>query len=81
MKADARKGNRDLDPDKSYYHLKIISKLFRDAEKRAWASISRDPAVEELINKRKSMKIREIKKLKKTRTYNDSIDPLLNLYK
>ena len=81
MKADARKGNRDLDPDKSYYHLKIISKLFRDAEKRAWASISRDPAVEELINKRKSMRIREIKKLKKTRTYNDSIDPLLNLYK
>jgi len=81
MKADARKGNRDLDPDNSYYHLKIISKLFRDAEKRAWASISRDPAVEELINKRKSMKIREIKKLKKTRTYNDSIDPLLNLYK
>ena len=81
MKADARKGNRDLDPDKSYYHLKIISKLFRDAEKRAWASISRDPAVEELINKRKSMRIREIKKLNKTRTYNDSIDPLLNLYK
>ena len=59
MKADARKGNRDLDPDKSYYHLKIISKLFRDAEALAWSSISRDPAVEELINNRKGMKIRQ----------------------
>ena len=81
MKADARKGNRDLDPDKSYHHLKIISKLFRDAEALAWSSISRDPAVEELINKRKSMKIRQRRKLEKTKTYNDSIDPLLNLYK
>ena len=81
MKADARKGNRDLDPDKSYYHLKIISKLFRDAEALAWSSISRDPAVEELINNRKGMKIRQRRKLEKTKTYNDSIDPLLNLYK
>jgi len=81
MKADARKGNRDLDPDKTYYHLKIISKLFRDAERKAWASISRDPAVEELINERRNKKIRQYRKLEKTKRYNDSIDPLLNIYR
>ena len=31
MKKDAYSMNRDLDPNKSYYHLKIINKLFREA--------------------------------------------------
>ncbi len=81
MKKDAYTMNSDLDPNKSYYHLKIINKLFREAERVAWAQVSQKPEVRALIEEARKLKVRQRRKLEQTKTYQDSINPLLNIYK
>ena len=81
MKKDAYSMNRDLDPNKSYYHLKIINKLFREAERVAWAQVSQKPEVRALTEEARKLKVRQRRKLEQTKTYQDSINPLLNIYK
>ena len=49
MEADFANGERQIDPMK-YTHNILIKKLFDKARKKAWATISRDPVVLEVIN-------------------------------
>ena len=48
MQRDIDAGRRVLDPMLSYYHNKVIAKLFREARKQAWNKIRNHPLALEL---------------------------------
>ena len=49
MNNDLRNGLRELDPQRSYLHNKLIHNLFRKARLKAWAKMKADSEVQQLI--------------------------------
>ena len=54
MERDRNSGFYGKDP-MDYHHNRVIHRLFNDAKKRAWASISQDPKVQMLIENKRLM--------------------------
>ena len=79
MEADTWNGNRALDPMKAYYHNDIIKSLFENAKRKAWAKISKDPRVIQLIKEHKERKIENRASNLKTRNYKQEIENIQNL--
>ncbi len=53
MRSDLANGRREIDPNQAYTHLTLIKNEFDRAMTKAWAKISKDPAVIELKNKQR----------------------------
>ena len=70
MEWDLNNGARGNDPMQSYYHNRVIYKLFQSARKRAWAQISNHPEAVQLYNQQKYIKLRSNSSLYNTRSYN-----------
>ena len=54
MRQDLADGKREIDP-KAYLHNKLIKRLFDKARKKAWAEISSDPMVVELVTEQRRL--------------------------
>ena len=66
MQEDLRMGLRDKDPMKSYYHNRVIKKIFTKARKIAWAKLKKNDEIKELIETERSRKLAEKQSLRKT---------------
>ena len=66
MQEDLRMGLRDKDPMKSYYHNRVIKKIFTKARKIAWAKLKKNDEIKELIDTERSRKLAEKQSLRKT---------------
>jgi hypothetical protein len=74
MQKDIASGNPPQDLSK-YPHNNVIRNLFQTARRKAWAVVSRDPKVQELIGEEKA------KKAKSQRQYDSTkgIEPIINM--
>ena len=78
MNKDIRDGLRgDYEPS-DYFHNQKIDLIFSEARNRAWASIMSDPTVYELVIKQRNQKIKRNRKTKETQ---GSLQPILQIYK
>ena len=77
MQADINSGRRgDYDPS-DYFHIMKIDRIFQEARNKAWASIMRDPLIEDLRVKQQKARLK--KRMKKLETRN--IQPILSIPK
>ena len=76
MQSNIRAGIRDHDAT-LYKHNQLIHNMFQRARKKAWASISNNNRVRELMAAQKAQKIKEIQIEKQSR----NVTPILSMYK
>ena len=74
MYEDIRSGRRSEFNARDYYHNRVIDTLFRNAKKRAWASIKDDGEIARVIEEQRLKKVAQVNK----RTTSQNI---LNIYK
>ena len=74
MYNDIKSGKRGDFDVRDYYHNQIIERLFSNARKKAWASISNKKAVQALILDQRAGKVAQLQK--RVNTAN-----ILNIYK
>ena len=79
MVDDIDAGKREMDPMKAYVHNALIRNVFRKAQKKAWASIKNDPAVQKLIQKQLETKLSENESMRNTQKRR--IDNIINIPK
>ena len=74
MYKDIRGGDRGRYDPSDYYHNMKIDAIFQEARRKAWASIMRDPRIEEL--RQNALQEKQAKQRKKTQTRD-----ILSIYK
>jgi len=83
MQADRAAGRIGKDP-RTYLVNELIANLFKDAQRRAWAQVSKDAEVQDLIASSKLTKASEELQNRNAEASNrkfDEAQELLNIYK
>ena len=78
MNKDIRDGNRSQFETGDYFHNEKIDYIFNVARNKAWASIMRDPKINDLVIKQRKKKISRNKKSIQSR---GELTPILRIYK
>ncbi len=78
MNKDIRDGKRADFESGDYWHNEKIDFIFNVARNKAWASIMRDPKIQELVITQRQKKISRNKKTSQTR---GDLTPILQIYK
>ena len=66
MQEDLRRGNKEMEPMKAYFHNVKIKQIFNRARRMAWAQMMQESNIQNIMEEERRRKIKQQKSLKET---------------